>query len=92
MDDVFLLVGRQKSVFVMRRPCQRRSGESADRYCCTCPIRAFQSRLPGGGLSSNLNIKVTNIKVTKNDELVGVGDGVDVIVEFLIELFLVTLG
>lgn len=32
------------------------------------------------------------LKLPKNDELVGVGDGVDVIVEFLIELVLVTLG
>lgn len=40
------------------------------------PNNAF----PCGGVSSN-----SRIKVTKNDELVGVGDGVDDIVEVLIE-------
>lgn len=41
------------------------------------PNHAFQ----GGGVSSN-----SRIKVTKNDELVGIGDGIDDIVEVLIEL------
>lgn len=41
------------------------------------PNHAF----PGGGVSSN-----SRIKVTKNDELVSVGDGVDDIVMVLIQL------
>lgn len=39
------------------------------------PNNAF----PGGGVLSN-----SRIKVTKNDELVGIGDGVDDILEVLI--------
>lgn len=42
------------------------------------PNHAFPG---GGGVSSN-----SRFKVTKNDELVSVGDGVDVIVMVLIEL------
>ena len=37
--------------------------------------------LPGGGVSSN-----SRIKVTENDELVSIGDSLDDIVEVLIEL------